>query len=74
MFGAIWSQAELRKVLGASGARVLDLDLPLPHAHEEAFGGDGRLADSEIRERYTEILNELVSLAERAALPAQVAA
>ncbi|HEX5820530.1 MAG TPA: NAD(P)H-dependent oxidoreductase [Solirubrobacterales bacterium] len=74
MFGAIWSQAELRKVLGASGARVLDLELPLPHAHEEAFAGDGRLADSEIRERYTEILDELVSLAEQAAQPAQVAA
>src|ERR687896_1231332 len=33
MFGAVWSQAELRKVLGAIGARVVDRDLPLPAAH-----------------------------------------
>jgi chromate reductase, NAD(P)H dehydrogenase (quinone) len=74
MFGAVWSQAELRKVLGASGARVIDADLPVPHAHDEAFTADWRLEDSEVRARYTEILDELVSLAEQAALPAQVAA
>ncbi len=74
MFGAMWSQAELRKVLGASGARVLDLELPVPHAHEEAFTDDGRLASPETRERYTEILDELIALAEQAAQPAQVAA
>src|SRR5439155_26771010 len=32
-FGAVWAQAELRKVLAAVGARVLDLELPVPHAH-----------------------------------------
>src|SRR5207253_2671340 len=32
-FGAVWAQAELRKVLAALGARVLDLELPVPHAH-----------------------------------------
>ena len=74
MFGAVWSQAELRKVLGASGARVIDEELPIPHAHEVAFTADGRLADPETRGRYTEILDELVSLAEQAAEPAQVAA
>ena len=30
MFGAVWSQAETRKVLGASGARVLDVELSDP--------------------------------------------
>jgi chromate reductase, NAD(P)H dehydrogenase (quinone) len=34
MFGAVWAQAELRKVLGASGARVTDVDLAMSHAHE----------------------------------------
>ena len=29
MFGAVWAQAELRKVLGALGARVVDRELPL---------------------------------------------
>ena len=74
MFGAVWSQAETRKVLGASGARVIDEELPLPHAHEAAFTDEGRLADPETRQRYTEILDELVSLAEQAREPAQVAA
>ena len=64
MFGAVWSQAELRKVLGAIGARVIDMDLPVGHG-DEAFGEDGRLADPELRERYTELLDELVALAER---------
>jgi chromate reductase len=29
-FGAAWAQAELRKVLAALGARVLDFELPVP--------------------------------------------
>jgi chromate reductase, NAD(P)H dehydrogenase (quinone) len=64
MFGAVWSQAEARKALGASGARVVETDLPVGHA-DEAFTDDGRLADLELRERYVEILDELVSLAEQ---------
>ena len=63
MFGAVWAQAETRKVLSASGARVIDTDLPIGHA-EEAFEGD-RLADLELRDRYVEILDELVALAEQ---------
>jgi chromate reductase, NAD(P)H dehydrogenase (quinone) len=34
MFGAVWAQAELRKVLGATGARVTDVELAVGHAHE----------------------------------------
>jgi chromate reductase len=34
MFGAVWAQAELRKVLSAIGARVLDRELPVPMADE----------------------------------------
>jgi chromate reductase, NAD(P)H dehydrogenase (quinone) len=64
MFGAVWSQAELRKVLRASGARVIETDLPVGHAHE-AFGDEGRFADIELRNRYVEILDELVALAEQ---------
>src|SRR5271167_1932973 len=29
MFGAVWAQAELRKVLAAAGARVIDRELPV---------------------------------------------
>jgi chromate reductase, NAD(P)H dehydrogenase (quinone) len=34
MFGAVWAQAELRKVLGSTGARVTDVELAIGHAHE----------------------------------------
>jgi chromate reductase, NAD(P)H dehydrogenase (quinone) len=34
MFGAVWAQAELRKVLGSAGARVADVELAVGHAHE----------------------------------------
>ncbi|MEA2365993.1 MAG: hypothetical protein QOI32_1505 [Thermoleophilaceae bacterium] len=34
MFGAVWAQAELRKVLGATGARVSEVELAVGHAHE----------------------------------------
>ncbi|MEA2421936.1 MAG: hypothetical protein QOF55_1035 [Thermoleophilaceae bacterium] len=34
MFGAVWAQAELRKVLAAIGARVIDRELPVPTADE----------------------------------------
>ena len=73
MFGAVWAQAEVRKVLGASAARVIDKDLPVGHAHE-AFTDDGRLEDVELRERYVEILDELIALAEQVGEPTQIAA
>jgi chromate reductase len=34
MFGAVWAQAELRKVAAALGARVIDRELPVPTADE----------------------------------------
>src|SRR6476659_1719630 len=43
-FGAVWSQAELRKVLGATGARVVEVELAVGHAHER-FDDRGRLTD-----------------------------
>ena len=41
MFGAVWAQAELRKVLGATGARVTEVELAVGHAaeHLDAAGG-----------------------------------
>jgi chromate reductase len=72
-FGAVWAQAEMRKTLAAAGARIVDKDLPVGHA-QDAFTDDGRLKDQELRDRYTEILDELVSLAEQAGEPQQAAA
>jgi chromate reductase len=73
MFGAVWSQAELRKALGTAGARVIDEDLPVAHA-DEAFTEDGRLADPELRERCEEILDQLVSQAEQLSSAVPIAA
>jgi chromate reductase len=58
-FGAVWSQAELRKVLGATGARVLDVELAIGHAAER-FDEQGRLADESVREQLDEVLDVLL--------------
>ena len=39
LFGAVWAQAELRKVLGAAGARVIEVELAVGHAHEHLDEG-----------------------------------
>ena len=57
-FGAAWAQAELRKVLGASGARVLDRVFLLGPA-AEAFGSYGELTDPEVERQLADILDEL---------------
>jgi chromate reductase len=59
MFGAVWAQAELRKVLGAIGARVLDGELPVARAHE-AFHGDGRLLEPDHRGDLADVVGRLV--------------
>src|SRR6185312_1824841 len=59
MFGAVWAQAELRKVLQTIGARVTDSELPVSEAGER-FDAGGRLDDPDLREVYAEILGELV--------------
>ncbi len=64
LFGAVWSQAELRKALGAAGARVLDRELPVAAA-QTAFDEHDALADSELSLELAGILAELLELAER---------
>ncbi len=65
MFGAVWAQADLRKVLGLIGARVLDRDTPVPLA-ELAFA-NGEL-DPEYREPVASAVHDLVAMvAERMA-------
>jgi chromate reductase len=59
LFGAVWAQAELRKVLTTAGADVLDDELPIGNA-EEAFYDDLRLADRELSARLEHILHKLV--------------
>jgi chromate reductase len=58
MFGAVWAQAELRKVLAATGARVAEAELAVGHA-QTRFDDDGRLTDDEVREQLHEALDLL---------------
>jgi len=60
-FGAVWAQAELRKVLAATGARVVDGEVAVGHAHER-FGADGRLEDAALREQLGEVVDALVAV------------
>jgi len=58
MFGAVWAQAELRKVLGAMGARVADVEVAVGHAGEK-FDADGALVDDDVREQLADALSVL---------------
>ena len=69
-FGAVWAQAELRKVLRTAGARVVERDLPVPHAHTR-FAEDGTLLDEEVLDGLGAVVEELVAeAAEREAIAA----
>lgn len=59
MFGAVWAQAEMRKVLAAIGARVIDEELPVARV-AEAFAPDGGLRDPDLAARLEALLAELV--------------
>jgi len=57
-FGAVWSQAELRKVLGAMGARVVDGEVAVGHAIHR-FDSLGRLNDPNLEEQVREVAHQL---------------
>jgi chromate reductase len=59
-FGAMWAQADLRKILGVAGARVIGDELPVTRAHEK-FDHQGRLLDQELAERLRLLLGTLAS-------------
>ena len=62
-FGAVWAQAELRKVLAATGARVVEGEVAVGHASER-FDADGALTDEELREQLAEVVELLVAEAQ----------
>lgn len=68
MFGAVWAQAETRRVLGQIGARVMDDELPVAAAHE-AFDPECHLHDAEVEAALRGVLAELCG---RAAVGAPV--
>ncbi len=59
-FGGVWAAAELRKVLGAMGARVTEAELSVGHAHEK-FDELGRLTDEDVRQGLRDALQTLVA-------------
>ena len=63
MFGAVWAQAELRKVLGAMGGRVVEAELPVGHAKELLVGEHLELSPEQSHQ-LDELLSELVAQAE----------
>jgi len=60
-FGAVWAQAELRKVLGAMGARVADTELAVGHAADK-FDEHGELTDGTVRQGLRDTVAALVEL------------
>ncbi len=65
-YGGMWAQAELRKVLGIAGARVLNGDLAIARAHE-AFDEDGRLRGSSQHSRLGDLVAQLAAEVETVA-------
>ena len=59
LFGAVWAQAELRKVLATIGADVIDEELPVGRAHE-AFDANGQLRDPDLRAHLAGLMSALV--------------
>ena len=59
LFGAVWAQAEMRKVLKTAGADPLEEEVPVGQAHE-AFDEDGGLRDPDLREALADAGGALV--------------
>ena len=58
-FGGVWAQADLRKILGTAGARVLEAAVAVPKA-AEAFDERGHLLSEEARVALHGLVTELI--------------
>jgi len=65
MFGAIWAQAELRKVLGAIGARVTEGEVAVGQAGER-FDENDRLNEPNIEAEVHDVIATLLADAQPA--------
>src|ERR1700729_724866 len=65
MFGAVWAQAELRKVLGAIGARVTEGEVAVGNAGER-FNENGRLNEPNLEQEGREVVLTLLGDAQAA--------
>jgi chromate reductase len=61
-YGAMWAQADLRRVLARIGARVVETELAVAHVHDR-FDDEGRLTDEDVRGRLAGLLRDLVDAA-----------
>jgi chromate reductase, NAD(P)H dehydrogenase (quinone) len=59
-FGAVWAQAELRKVLAAIGARVVDAEVAVGHAPTR-FDEAGRLVEGNLLADLEETVDTLIA-------------
>ena len=59
-FGAVWSQAELRKVLAAVGARVVEGEVALGHAPTR-FDEQGRLTDDDLHGQLGDVVEAVAA-------------
>jgi chromate reductase len=72
MFGAVWAQAEARKVLAALGGRVVQTELPVPRAQDHYEDGHLELTpeqSQQLEEILAELISEVEELAEVEARP-----
>jgi chromate reductase len=60
MFGGVWAQADLRRILKIAGARVVETELPIAKAHD-VFDEEGVLRDELLHARLQEIVAQLES-------------
>ena len=60
MFGAVWAQAELRKVLGAIGARVTEGEVAIGNAGERV-DENGRLTETNLEQEVREVITALLA-------------
>jgi|SRR5689334_1733239 len=67
-YGAVWAQADLRKVLGVLGARLVEAEVAVPHAAER-FDDEGRLVDEETREQLAQAVADLAASAAPVVIP-----
>lgn len=64
MFGAVWAQAETRKVLGALGGRVVEAELPVARAAELHHDGNLELSPEQSHQ-LEELLAQLAAEVEQ---------
>jgi chromate reductase len=60
IFGAVWAQAELRKVLATMGARVVEVELAVGRSSER-FDEAGSLVDETVQDELAEVVATLLT-------------